>query len=50
MVFGRVEKETIKKLKCLRSDRGGDFIANEFNELCIAKGINRQVIAPSTPQ
>ena len=29
--LARVEKETEKKLKCLRSDRGGEFISNEFN-------------------
>ena len=28
--LARVEKETRKKLKCLRSDRGGEFISNEF--------------------
>jgi hypothetical protein len=25
-----VEKETDLKIKCLRSDRGGEFISNEF--------------------
>ena len=33
----RVEKETKKNLKCLRSSRGGEFISNEFNEFCIEK-------------
>ena len=28
----RVKKETRKKMKCLRSERGGEFISNEFNE------------------
>ena len=28
----RLEKEIGKKLKCLRSNRGGEFISNEFNE------------------
>ena len=37
----RLEKEIGKKLKCLRSDRGGEFISNEFNEFCIEKGIKR---------
>ena len=27
----------------LRSERGGEFISNEFNELYIEKGIKRQV-------
>ena len=26
--LARVEKETGKRLKCLRSDRGGEFISN----------------------
>ena len=43
----RVEKETRKRLKCFRSDRGGEFISNEF---CIEKGIKRQVSAPGTPR
>ena len=36
-----IEKETTKKLKCLRSNRGGEFISNEFNNLCIERGIKR---------
>ena len=28
--LARVEKETGKNLKCLRSNRGGEFISNEF--------------------
>jgi hypothetical protein len=35
----RVENETGKKQKHLRSNRGGEFISNEFNELCTRKGI-----------
>ena len=45
-----VEKETRKKLKYLRSDRGGEFISNELNDFCIERGIKRQVSAPGTPQ
>jgi hypothetical protein len=48
--LARVEKEIGKKLKFLRLDRGGEFISNEFNELCIEKGIKRQVLVPGTPQ
>ena len=46
--LARVEKETWKKLKCLRSDNGGEFISNKFNEFYIEKGIKRQVSAPGT--
>ena len=28
--LARVEKETSKSLKCLRSNRGGEFTSNEF--------------------
>ena len=46
----RVEKETGKRLKCLRLGRGGEFISNKFNNFCIERGIKRQVLAPSTPE
>ena len=39
--LARVEKETGKRLKCLRSDRGGEFISNELNNFCIERGIKR---------
>ena len=39
--FARVEKETGKRLKCLRSDRGGEFISNEFNNFCTERRIKR---------
>ena len=39
--LSRVEKEIGKRLKCLRSDRGGEFISHEFNNFCIEKGIKR---------
>ena len=45
----RVIKETIKSLKCLRSDRGGEFISNKFEMFCNDKGIKRQTSAPRTP-
>ena len=39
--LARLEKEIGKKLKYLRSDRGYEFISNEFNEFYIVKGIKR---------
>ena len=48
--LARVEKEIGQKLKCLIADRGGEFILNEFNNLCIERRIKRQVSAPGTPQ
>ena len=48
--LARVEKEIGKRLKCLRSDRGGEFISHEFNNFCIERGIKRHVWAPRTPE
>ena len=48
--LARVEKETRKRLKFLRSERGGEFISNEFNNFYIERGIKRQVSAPGTPK
>ncbi|KAL4567103.1 hypothetical protein LXL04_022677 [Taraxacum kok-saghyz] len=45
-----VEVETGMKIKCLRSDRGGEFTSNEFNEYCETHGIERQLTAAYTPQ
>ena len=39
--LARVEKEIGKRLKCLRSDRGGEFISNEFNNFYTERGIKR---------
>ena len=44
------ENETNLKIKCLRSDNGGEFTSNEFNEYCETHGIKRQFSAPKTPQ
>ena len=37
----RVKNESGMKIKCLRSDRGGEFNSNEFNIFCEANGIKR---------
>ena len=47
--LSRVEKETGKSLKCLRSDRGGELISHEFNTFCNENGIKRQMLAPRNP-
>ena len=39
--LARVEKETNKSLKCLRSNRGGEFTSHEFEMFCNDKGIKR---------
>ncbi|CAL2265082.1 unnamed protein product [Prunus armeniaca] len=45
-----VEKESGAYLKCLRTDRGGEFTSNEFGEFCKANGITRQLTTAYTPQ
>ena len=49
MVSARVEKETDKSLKCLRSNRGRDFTSNEFNNFYNDRGIKRQNFATKNP-
>ncbi|KAJ0566009.1 putative RNA-directed DNA polymerase [Helianthus annuus] len=45
-----VENETGHYVKCLRSDRGGEFTSQEFNIFCEKEGIQRQLTAAYTPQ
>jgi hypothetical protein len=45
-----VEKESGCMIQTLRSDRGGEYTSNDFNEFCIAQGIKRQLTAAYTPQ
>ncbi|KAH9291072.1 hypothetical protein KI387_044643, partial [Taxus chinensis] len=45
-----VENETGLKLKCLRSDNGGEYCSNEFNDYCSKNGIRRQKTVPGNPQ
>ncbi|KAK2363323.1 secreted RxLR effector protein [Trifolium repens] len=44
------EKETSCQIKCLRTDRGGEFISTAFNDFCSENGIKRQLTAAYTPQ
>ena len=44
-----VEKETGLFVKCLRTDRGGEFNSNEFNDFCKQSGIKKLTTA-YTPQ
>ncbi|CAN1750023.1 Retrovirus-related Pol polyprotein from transposon TNT 1-94, partial [Linum perenne] len=45
-----VEKETGAYIICLRTDRGGEFNSNDFEEFCQSQGIRRQLTAAYTPQ
>ena len=44
-----VETQTGCKLKCLRTDNGGEFMSYAFTTLCDEKGIWRELSAPYTP-
>ena len=45
-----VENETRKKLKCLRSDNGGEYCSKEFDYYYSHNGIRKEKIVPGTPQ
>ncbi len=36
-----IENESDLKIKCLRSDKGGEFTSNEFRNYCSEQGIKR---------
>ena len=37
-----VENEIGERIKCLRSDRGGEFVNKDFDKFCETNGIRRQ--------
>ena len=45
-----VGKDTGKHVKALRSENGGEYISNEFNNLFSKEGIQRELIGPHNPQ
>ena len=45
-----VEKEIGDFIRCLRTDRGGEFTSLEFNNFCKTNGISRQLTTVYTPQ
>ncbi|GKC58826.1 copia-type polyprotein [Tanacetum coccineum] len=44
-----VEKEAEVEIKCLRTDRGGEFNSGEFKSFCESNDIQRQLTAGYTP-
>lgn len=44
-----VEKQSGKSVKALRTDRGGEFLSQKFDEFCEENGIRRELTAPYTP-
>jgi transposase InsO family protein len=45
-----VENQTDRKLKCLRSDNGGEYKSDEFVQFCQERGIRREFTAPYSPE
>ena len=45
-----VEIEIGLKVKCLRSDNGGEYIDGRFSQYCAAQGIRMEKTIPRTPQ
>lgn len=45
-----MEKESGEYITCFRTDRGGEFTSNEFEEFSKAQGISRKLTATFTPQ
>ena len=44
-----VENLLGKKLKCLRTDNGGEYVSHEFNNFCEMCGIKRELTALGNP-
>ena len=45
----RVELESSKRIKCLRTNNGGEYTNDEFLDFCKQKGIQRQFTVVYTP-
>uniref|UniRef100_A0A2N9FLT3 Integrase catalytic domain-containing protein n=1 Tax=Fagus sylvatica TaxID=28930 RepID=A0A2N9FLT3_FAGSY len=45
-----VERQKGKSLKCLRTDNGGEYTSNEFENYCSEYGIRHEKTVPGTPQ
>lgn len=46
----RVELDSGNKIKCLRTDNGGEYTGDEFDTFCRQEGIKRQFTTSYTPQ
>ena len=46
----RVEAESVKKLRVLRTDRGNEFTSVEFVAYCVDQGVVRHHTTPYSPQ
>ena len=50
IVRNLAESESGEKLKCFRTDRGGELNSKEFKIFCDENGIKRWLTAPYSPQ
>ena len=41
-----VENQSGKKVKCLRSNNGGEYVSKAFEHFCESKGIKRELTTP----
>ncbi|KAE8718737.1 hypothetical protein F3Y22_tig00109992pilonHSYRG00051 [Hibiscus syriacus] len=46
----RVELDSGNKIKCFRTDNGGEYTSEEFDDFCKKEGIKRQFTVANTPQ
>ena len=46
----RIELESEKWIKCLKTDNGGEYTSDEFDNFCDQEGIKRQFTTAYTPQ
>ncbi len=44
------ERKSGRKLRALRTDRGGEFTSGDFTSYCVELGVRRELTAPYTPQ
>lgn len=44
------ERKSGKKLRALRTDRGGEFLVHHFADYCAELGVRRETTAPYSPQ
>jgi transposase InsO family protein len=45
-----VENQTGKKIRCLRSDNGGEYTSKDFDDYCVREGIRREMTVAYNPQ
>lgn len=45
-----VDNETCSRLKCLRSNNGGEYCNKEFENFCVLNAIRREKVVPHTSQ